>query len=73
MIKNTFDLEQQIMDCWHVADELKLLSEQSDLDGVSREDLSQILLGLSKLYQMKFNKLFCEFEKMLEENRNHAN
>lgn len=58
------DFEQQIMTCWNVTDDLKVLYENvSDRPTPLTEDeLANILLGMEQLYQLKFEKLFEMFE-----------
>jgi hypothetical protein len=55
-----FDLEQNIMDCWHVVDDLKVLHER--LESSSEDQVKNILSGMQHLYQMKFEKLFETYE-----------
>ena len=58
-----FELEQQILDCWHIVDELKTLSEAVCDNNLSTDQTANILTGLQQLYQLKFDKLFQTFEK----------
>lgn len=55
-----FDLEQNIMQCWNVCDDIQLMLDQWDkLD----EDAKQnYLIGLKQMYQMKFERLWDNFE-----------
>lgn len=62
--KNRFDLEQEIMDCWHVVDDLKTLSEQ--WENVREDEKLNIISGLSSLYQLKFVTLFNTFEQCIK-------
>jgi hypothetical protein len=62
-----FDLEQQIMSCWNVVEDIKMVQEMTDLRKVSEDELANALLGLQTLYQMKFEVLFNTFEKMIQE------
>jgi hypothetical protein len=59
---NRFDFEQQIMTCWSVVEDIKAVAEASDYTKVSEDDYQNALLGLSTLYQMKFEKLWSQFE-----------
>jgi hypothetical protein len=65
-----FDLEQQIMQCWNIVDELKLLNELILEKDLSKDDISNIILGLETLYQHKFDKCFQLFEELLKETKN---
>lgn len=65
---NRFDLEQQIMDCWHVVDDLKVLFENVVEDeNLTKDTISNVVLGLEELYQMKFDKLFRTFEQVTKD------
>ena len=60
-----FDLEQAIMNCWHVVDDIKTVA--SHAQKLSQDDLLNSLTGMSTLYQMKFEDLFKEFERYIVE------
>jgi hypothetical protein len=62
-----FDLEQDIMNCWQVVDDLKTFSKRY-LDGakMSEDDVANLLIGLETLYQMKFEQLFATFEQCIK-------
>ena len=68
-MKTQFDLEQRIMDCWGVVDDIQLVYENLlDGDPKPTEDyIANNLLGMKQLYDMRFNKLFSTFEKLLKE------
>jgi len=55
-----FDLEQDIMKCWNVVEDIKNLYDVSD--SLTQDDLQNYLLGLSAIYEVKFNKLWNSFE-----------
>lgn len=62
-----FDLEQQIMNCWGVCDDLDLLFEWSCERDMTPDELQNVLLGMKTLYQMKFEKLFNLFEGCIKQ------
>lgn len=64
---NRFDLEQQIMACWSVCEDIDTLYKQLDLREMSQGEIENCLLGLKTLYQMKFEQLFAMFEDMIKE------
>lgn len=64
-----FDFEQQIMDCWGVCEDINTLYKMSDIRTMSDDELSNALLGLQTLYQMKFELLFDTFEQMVKDRR----
>jgi hypothetical protein len=59
MATDRFDLEQQILDCWKVTDDIKLLSSNE----AKPEDFS----ALAAVYEFKFNQLWNTFETMCAE------
>jgi len=66
-MSDIFDLEQQIMDCWHITDDLKILEEGILDKDISKDDIANISIGLEKLYHLKFEKLFGIFEDTCKE------
>jgi hypothetical protein len=65
-----FDLEQSIMKCWNITDEIQLLNENVlESDALSKDDISNYLLGLETMYNLKFDKLFRQFEEMIKDKK----
>ena len=63
------DLEQHIMECWKLVDDVKLLYEQvmnKDLHK-DQDRLANALLGLHILYEMKFERAFKTYEEVLKQ------
>jgi hypothetical protein len=56
-----FDLEQGIMQCWSMVDDVKLLAQR----GASSADFE----SLAAVYQHKFEKLFAQFEAGIQERK----
>lgn len=65
----TFDLEQHIMHCWNVVDDLEVLNEAVLERNLSQDEISNILMGMKGLYHLKFETLFETFEQALKEKR----
>jgi hypothetical protein len=78
-MSDRFDFEQQILKCWNITDDLKDLDEGL-FDGwleFNQDNVSNHILGIANNYEIKFNKLWNQFEsvfmdlvrenKMLEE------
>lgn len=64
-----FDLEQQIFSCWNVKEDLDTLTE-AILDGrkpMTEDEISNVLIGMSQLYDLKFQKLQAIFESLVNE------
>jgi hypothetical protein len=66
-----FDFEQQIMSCWNVTSDLKDLNEALFEAGLTTDQISNILTGIEQLYQIRFDKLFRQFEDLVRENARH--
>ena len=66
------DLEQHIMECWQLVDDVKLLYEQvMDKDLHKDQDrLANALLGLYTIYGMKFEQAFNIYEEALKQHYN---
>lgn len=65
---NQFDLEQGIMSCWNVTSDLDILLEELiENEHFTKDQASNIVLGLNALYEAKFAKLFRTFEDFLKE------
>lgn len=65
---NNFDMEQQIMKVWGVADDIRDLANHIlDCESpMSEDDIFNALNGLSYMLDIKCEKLFNEFEKSLK-------
>ena len=61
------ELEENIMDCWRVVDDIRVVQTMhQDMGELSVDDMSIILMGIQKLYSLKFQLLFEVFEKHLK-------
>lgn len=69
MNNEIFDLEQQIMTCWNMVDDVDMLykhvGDSENFEGMSpthADEIMNILLGMKSIYQIKFDTLFNNFE-----------
>ena len=62
-----FDFEQQIMSCWNITTDLKDLNEGVIESNLSKDQISNALMGIEQLYELRFNKLFQQFETLVRE------
>lgn len=62
-----FELEQQILDCWGITDDLDILFEATLDAQLSRDKIANIVLGMKDLYNLKFEKTFNTFEELISE------
>ena len=60
-----FALEDKILSCWRILDDLKTLSNVYDRNHTEDEVLN-ILNGINDLYNQKFNELFDMFETCID-------
>jgi hypothetical protein len=68
MPSDRFDLEQQIIKCWSVVDDLKDLDEglfEGWLE-FNQDSVSNHILGVANNYEIKFQKLWNIFESIVE-------
>lgn len=68
-MKDRFDLEQHIMECWNVTSDVDMLLEAildsprfSDMPAEYADRISNMLLGMKELYEMRFERLWSTFE-----------
>lgn len=61
-----FDLEQQIMSCWNICEDIKAIYKMTDMRQLSEDELLNAMIGLETIYQMKFEILFDMFERMIK-------
>jgi hypothetical protein len=65
-----FDLEQQIMNCWNIVEDIKLLDKnvlEGKIEGgqMTNDEISNYLLGLESIYELKFTQLFDTFSTLV--------
>lgn len=65
MMYNQFDYEQEIMHCWNVVEDIDLLLEGVMERDLTKDQISNILLGMKEMYQLRFERLFEYFEASL--------
>jgi hypothetical protein len=61
-----FKLEENIMNCWQVVDDLKTIYHSEKLYEDENE-MQNALLGMFTIYQLKFEELFATYEKLIQE------
>lgn len=59
-MSDRFDLEQDIMQCWNVCDDIQLLLDS--WDKLDKDGKLNYLIGLKQMYHLKFEKCFARFE-----------
>ena len=64
-MSDRFDVEQGILSCWHVTDDIDLLYKKVMETEMSTDDIANFLLGLKTIYNAKFDSLFAAFEETI--------
>jgi hypothetical protein len=64
-MSDRFDLEQMILECWHVTTDIELLNENVIEKDMSTDSISNTLIGIQHIYEMRFNKLWDIFESVV--------
>ena len=67
-----FDLEQLILECWNVTSDLRHVTEfvlDAPLEPNREDKISNMLLGMEELYNLKFQKLFNTLETLIAEKK----
>lgn len=65
MTKDRFDLEQDIMKCWNVTEDIDNFIAARD--AMSEDEQLNYLIGLKQIYEIKFNNLWTAFESCVRE------
>lgn len=58
---NRFDLEQEIMRCWKITEDIEMF--YGNFDHLDEDQQMNLLLGLKELYELRFQKLWNTFEE----------
>jgi len=67
-MSDRFDFEQEILSCWNVVDDIRLLNEKiMDSDVLDKDDIANYLLGLQTIYELKFDKCFKTFKTLIRD------
>ena len=65
--EDIFDFENEFIKTFHIIDDIDLLYENVMDNDMSKDDIVNVLLGLKKIYSMRFEKSFDLFEKLCNE------
>ena len=61
-----FDLEQEIMKCWSITEDIQNFLAEDEL---TPDQQQNYLLGLATIYEVKFQKLWDAFENCVRSNQ----
>lgn len=63
---NRFQLEESIMACWGTKEDIMLVSERiMEDDELSTDSLTNVLVGVAEMHDMRCKKMFEIFEAMI--------
>lgn len=72
MKRDRFDLEEDIMKCWNVTEDIDMIMERivdsPAFEGMPAElsdKMANLLIGLKELYNLRFERLWDTFESMV--------
>lgn len=60
-MSDRFDVEQGILSCWQVTDDIDLLYKNVMESDITTDEIANFLLGLKTIYNAKFDRLFDDF------------
>jgi enoyl reductase-like protein len=60
---NRFELENAMMRCWSVVDDIAFLEKATD------EERKVLIEGITILYNAKFHEMFSMFETLIQEGK----
>lgn len=73
---NRFDLEQQILECWKVTDDINMVTayfiddpKWADMDAELADAIMNKYYAIKELYELKFEQLWATFEKVIANER----
>jgi hypothetical protein len=64
LVDDNFDLEQQILKCWGMVDDVKEIVDQFNQGKLNNEDTVQTLLACVAVYQFRFDRTFQKYEEV---------
>jgi|SRR5210317_488680 len=73
-----FELEQEIMDCWGVVNDIDLVTKHfiddpawEGMDPVVADALMNKYFAIKELYQVKFERMWYTFEEVLKQHHQY--
>lgn len=64
-----FNLEEDILRCWNVTDDIDLLYRSVMEKDLTTDQIANALLGMKTLYDMKFDEMFNHFETLIHDGK----
>ena len=65
-----FDLEEEIMNIWQTEDDLDAVVHRimEDPDPIPNKEIANLIISVSKIHDLRCQKLYDVFEKMVHDN-----
>jgi len=63
-VNESFELEQQILDCWTITSQIETILEGVLEYDMTPDQIANALSGLKEIYEIKFDKAFRTFESV---------
>ena len=65
MNKDRFDLEQSILKCWNITEDIQVIVDE--FKSMTEEEVLNSLNGVKNLYELKFSRLWNIFEAIIHQ------
>ncbi len=65
------ECEEYMLDCWQIVDDIYLIAEYMNdemVEIIQRDNISNLLMGLESLYELKFKKLWKNYTTFIVNN-----
>ena len=64
-----FDLEQDILQCWHITDDLKALAKRLGEETMPPQEIAQLINSIADLYNFRLENTFARFERLIHDRK----
>ena len=68
-MSDRFDLEEQMLNCWNVTKDINVLTEGVMEKDLTKDQIANALMGLEQIYDLKFDKMWTTFIKLIEDKK----
>jgi hypothetical protein len=68
-MSDRFDLEEQMLNCWNVTKDINVLTEGVMEKDLTKDQIANALMGLEQMYDLKFDKMWTTFTKLIEDKK----
>jgi hypothetical protein len=64
-----FEFEQDLMKAWCIVDDLRDLSVGVLEHDMTKDQITNVLIGLETLYQLRFERIMAQFERAVNQRK----